>query len=230
MKLLDKAESAIYKAGRGLAVNTRKAKLKNHDFTIISNTCVGGVMTHFVGEQFRSPTVNLIIWEEQFLAFCKHLKEYANCPVERLTEDEEKKFEAMSYPKGVLRGGELPDIYLLFVHYKSFEEAKQKWEERYKRINYDNLYIVMDRGIEARDEILDEFNALPYEHKVIFTHKTDPERWPCNFKFDGYTPEKFKSGLLYNNIRKGLETYAVMDEFDFVTWLNDGTIQRTPEF
>lgn len=187
-------------------------------------------MTHFVGEQFRSPTVNLIIWEEQFLAFCKHLKEYANCPVERLTEDEEKKFEAMSYPKGVLRGGELPDIYLLFVHYKSFEEAKQKWEERYKRINYDNLYIVMDRGIEARDEILDEFNALPYEHKVIFTHKTDPERWPCNFKFDGYTPEKFKSGLLYNNIRKGLETYAVMDEFDFVTWLNDGTIQRNPEF
>lgn len=230
MKIIDKAESAIGKVGRALAINKRKARLKNHDFTIISNTCVGGVMTHFVGEQFRSPTVNLIIWEEQFLAFCKHLKEYADCPVERLTEEEEKKFAAMSYPKGVLRGGELPDVFLLFVHYKSFEEAKQKWEERYKRINYDNLYIVMDRGIEAHDEILDEFNALPYEHKVIFTHKLDPERWPCNFKFDGYTEEKFVSGLLYNNIRRGLETYAVMDEFDFVTWLNDGTIQRNPDF
>lgn len=230
MKILDKAEKALNKAGRALAINTRKAKLKNHDFTIISNTCVGGVMTHFVGEQFRSPTVNLIIWEEQFLAFCKHLKEYANCPVEKLTEEEEKKYEAMNYPKGVLRGGELPDIFLLFVHYKSFEEAKQKWEERYKRINYDKLYIVMDRGIEARDEILDEFNALPYEHKVIFTHKLDAKRWPCNFKFDGYTEEKFKSGLLYNNIRRGLETYAVMDEFDFVTWLNEGTIQRNPDF
>lgn len=230
MKIIDKAESALNKAGRGLAINKRKAKLRNHDFTIISNTCVGGVMTHFVGEQFRSPTVNLIIWEEQFLALCNHLKEYANCPVEKLTEEEEKKFEAMKYPVGVLRGGELPDIFLLFVHYKSFEEGKAKWEERYKRINYDDIFVVMDRGIEARDEILDVFNALPYEHKVIFTHKTDPERWPCNFQFDGYTPEKYKNGLLYNNIRKGLETYAVMDEFDFVTWLNDGTIRRNPDF
>lgn len=100
-------------------------------------------MTHFVGEQFHSLTVDLIIWKEQSLAFCKHLKEYADCPVERLTE-EEKRFAAMSYPKGVLRGGELPDIFLLFVHCKSFEEAKQKWKERCKCVYYDNLYTVID--------------------------------------------------------------------------------------
>lgn len=230
MRIVDKAKIAIEKAGRGLAINKRKAKLKNHDFTIISNTCVGGVMTHFVGEQFRSPTVNLIIWEEQFLTFCTHLKEYAACPVERLTEAEEKELETLPYPKGVLRGGEFPDILLLFVHYKSFEEAKQKWEERYRRINYDNLYIVMDRGIEASDEIIDAFHALPYEHKVIFTHKEDLKRWPCSFKFTDYTPERFKSGLLYQNIRKGFRTYAVVDEFDFVTWLNEGTIQKNPDY
>lgn len=64
MKMLNMAERALNKAGRALAVNTRRSKLKNHDFTIISNTCVGGVITHYVGEQFRSPTVNLIIYEE----------------------------------------------------------------------------------------------------------------------------------------------------------------------
>ena len=230
MKIVDKANSAINKAGRGLAINKRKAKLENHDFTIISNTCVGGVMTHFVGEQFRSPTVNLIIYEEQFLTFCRHLKEYSTCDVEEPSEEEAEQFKSFKYPVGILRGGELPDIYLFFVHYKTFDEAKKKWDERFKRVNYDDIFIVMDRGIEARDEILDTFNALPYEHKVIFTHKLDPERWPCNFKFDGYTEEKFKSGLFYNNIRKGIETYAVMDEFDFVTWLNDGTIQKNPDF
>lgn len=225
------AERALNKAGRALAVNTRRSKLKNHDFTIISNTCVGGVITHYVGEQFRSPTVNLIIYEEQFITFCKHLKEYSVCKVDKPTEEEAKQFASLKYPVGVLRGCDgLPDINLLFVHYKTFEEAKQKWEERFKRVNYDDLYIIMDRGVEASDEIVDEFHRLPYEHKVIFTHKADTERWPCSFKFDCYTPEKFRSGMLYDNIRRGLETYAVMDEFDFVTWLNEGTIQRNPDF
>lgn len=225
------AEKALNKAGRVFAANKRKAKLNNHGFTIISNTCVGGVMTHFVGEQFRSPTVNLIIYEEQFLTFCKHLKEYSECPVEKPTEEEAKQFESLNYPVGILRGKNgLPDINILLVHYGSFEDGKAKWEERFKRVNYESLYIIMDRGMEASDEIIDAFHELPYEHKVIFTHKADTKRWPCSFKFDCYTPEKYRSGMLYDNIRRGIETYAVMDEFDFVAWLNEGKIQRNPEF
>ena len=41
----------------------------------------------------------------------------------------------------------LDDIEIHFNHYISFEEAKNKWDERKRRINYDNIYIVMyDRG------------------------------------------------------------------------------------
>ena len=216
----------IAKAGRWLAIQKRKAKLKNHSFTIISNTCVGGVMTHNVGEQFRSPTVNLIIYEDQFLLFCRHLKEYSICPMESPTAEEQKQFEQYSYPVGILRGATagLPDINLYLVHYKSVEEARAKWEARYQRINYDDIFIAMDRGIEAKEEILDAFHELPYEHKVIFSQFDDPQRWPCNFHPSFYTAEHFVSGAMYKNIQKGLFRYHWMDEFDYVRWLNEGTI------
>ncbi len=212
--------------GRFLATRHRKALLKNHSFSIISNTCIGGVITHNVGEQFRSPTVNLIIFEDQFLIFCRHLREYSNCPVEKPTLDESEQFQHLNYPVGILRGGtvNLPDINLYFVHYKSFEEAREKWVERYKRVNYDDLFIIMDRGLDAKDEILDEFYQLPYEHKVFFTNKTDHVRWPDNFRFSFYSPEKYFSGCLYKNEWKRMEVHHWLDEFDYIRWLNEGII------
>ena len=41
-------------------LDARRRKLQNHDFSILCNRCIGGVVSHAVGEQFRSPTVNLI--------------------------------------------------------------------------------------------------------------------------------------------------------------------------
>lgn len=38
-----------------------KSRLQNHDFEIISSNCIGGILYHDVGEQFRTPTINLII-------------------------------------------------------------------------------------------------------------------------------------------------------------------------
>lgn len=219
----------IARAGRWLAIQKRKAKLKNHSFSIISNTCVGGVMTHNVGEQFRSPTVNLIIYEDQFLMFCRHLKEYAACPMDAPTKEEQKQFEQYSYPVGILRGAPvgLPDINLYLVHYKTVEEARAKWEARYRRINFDDIFIVMDRGIEAKEEILDAFHELPFAHKVIFSQFDDPQRYPCNFHPSFYTAERFMSGAMYNNTQRGIFRYHWMDEFDYVRWLNDGVIEKT---
>ncbi len=143
---------------------------------------------------------------------------------------ERERFKSLPYPVGILRGGALPDIDIYFVHYSSFAEAKEKWMSRFQRVNYDNLYILMDRGMDARDEILDGFHSLPYAHKVFFTHKEDPARWPSVFRFSFYTRERFQEGYLYQRIRHGLLEYRALDEFDYVQWLNDGTIQKNPHF
>ena len=214
---------------RELAVIKRRKRLKARDFSIISNTCIGGVISNSLGERHRSPTVNLVIYEEQFLLFCRHLKEYSHCIIDKPSESEAKQFDKLNYPVGILRGGELPDITLYFVHYHTLEEAANKWYSRFSRINHDNIYI-MDRGMDANDEILDEFHRLPYEHKVFFTHKDDPVRWPNTFRFSYYTEKDYKSAYMYTKVHKGLLEYRVLDEFDYVQWLNTGTIQKNPRF
>lgn len=215
---------------RILTIIRRRKNLTAKDFSIISNTCIGGVISNSLGEQHRSPTVNLVIYEEQFLLFCRHLWEYSKCELEEPNEIERRQFERLDYPVGILRGGALPDINIYFVHYSSFAQAKTKWVQRFARVNYDNVYIVMDRGMDARDEILDEFHALPYEHKVFFTHKEDPVRWPATFRFSYYTTDSYKNAYMYTKVKRGLLEYRILDEFDYVRWLNDGTICKNPLF
>ena len=75
-----------------------------------------------------------------------------------------------TFPVGTL--GEAEDkITVYFMHYDSFQQAKQKWEERCKRIHWDNLYFITnDRG-STPEEIIRKFDSLPYEHKAIITFR-----------------------------------------------------------
>ena len=43
-----------------------RLRLKNHGFSLFANDCIGGVMTHNVGEPFNSPTVNLFFERGNF--------------------------------------------------------------------------------------------------------------------------------------------------------------------
>ena len=219
----------INRIRRTLAILLRRLHLKNRTFSIISNTCIGGVITNAVGEQFRSPTVNLVIYEEEFLTFCENLRSYAACPLEAA---DEALSEKMGYPVGILRGGEagLPDITVYFVHYKDFAEARTAWVKRFARVNYEDLFFLMDRGMDARPEILDRFHALPYPHKVFFTHREDPVRWPDTFRLSYYTEDDFRIAFMYTFVSRGLLQYRVLDEFDYVHWLNTGLIRRNPIF
>ena len=94
-----------------------KKKNHNHNFTIISSNCNGGVIYSDLGEQFRSPTINLYIKPSDFLNFVSDLRNYLS---EEIMEVETE----YNYPVGKLK-----DIYIYFMHYRSFQEAKMKWDE-----------------------------------------------------------------------------------------------------
>ena len=86
---------------------------------------------------------------------------------------------------------------------------------------------MMDGKISTSEQVMDEFEKLPYERKVIFTHRYDPVRWPSNYHYSFYTPQQHGNGVLYRLIKKGIFRYQWMDEFDVVQWLNDGTIRKS---
>lgn len=218
---------------RALAILKRRLQLRNRTFSIISNTCIGGVISNAVGQEQRSPTVNLVLYEEDFLTFCDNLKAYSECPLEPPSTPEDLAAEQQAgYPLGILRGGGkgLPDLTVRFVHYHSFDQARDAWIRRFRRVNFDDIFLIMDRGMDAREEILDRFHALPYPHKVFFTHREDPDRWPDTFRLSYYTEADFRPAHMYTFVRRGLLQYRVLDEFDYVHWLNTGVIRRNPLF
>ena len=183
----------------------QKQELQNHSFSIISSTCNGGVITSELGEQMRSPTINLWMNAEDYLKLASNLQHYMGLEV----VEKQNRFDP--YPVGTLG-----DITLYFMHYHSFEEAKEKWNARKQRINWDNLFVMMAEKDGCTPEMVREFDALPFEHKVIFTINEYPD---C------------KSAIKVTD-RAGADDVGIMTDFvglcgrrydscfDYVGWLN----------
>ena len=67
----------IGKITRELFINKYvRKKLTNHDFTIFSNDCWGGVVCHALGQRFLSPTVNCYIRPIDFVKFMENIQWY----------------------------------------------------------------------------------------------------------------------------------------------------------
>jgi uncharacterized protein (DUF1919 family) len=60
-------------------------------------------------------------------------------------------------------------IEIHFLHYKTEQEAKDKWERRIRRMDWENLFVKYDCGKDyANKESVEKFLNLPYPNKLIF--------------------------------------------------------------
>ena len=198
----------------------RRLRLRNKDFTIISNDCSAAFIYTDLRMKKLTPTINMVIANYDFVCFCRHLREYLSMPVDEATEEEMKRFPGCKVPVGILHGKDaLPDIGLIFTHYRSIDEAREKWYERRERVNYDNLFFILDCGMEKDEKLLDAFESLPCKNKVAFTQLDDTGRWKDTFR-----PGCFDAGYgLWNRFPGIISEYIELrwiDEFDYVSWLN----------
>lgn len=58
-----------------------------------------------------------------------------------------------------------------FLHSHSTEEAKEKWERRVKRINWNRLLIKFNDQNGCMEKEVNQFMNLNYKNKVFFTCK-----------------------------------------------------------
>lgn len=147
----------IRKNNNDKIIKKNKPLLHNKDVSIISQNCVGGVFYHDMGLQFLSPTVNLYLTSNEFLKYVINIKKY-NDIVPVVTMDDEKKYPV----------GKLGDLTLNFMHYHTCDEALQKWEDRKKRINYDNLFVMVIDDKYFTEDSYKEFEKISYD-KILFT-------------------------------------------------------------
>lgn len=110
--------------------------------TLITNNCWAGIIYNNYQKEFCSPTINLQILPEEFPKFCGNLKHYLEQEVIECKEPSEIHKNRLlrmfgyipDYPMGLI-----DDIILVFQHYETFEDAKEKWETRKKRVDYDSI-------------------------------------------------------------------------------------------
>ncbi len=191
------------------------SKNTNQNPTIISNNCIAGVIYHNLGLKFYSPTINLFFKPAEYIEFIKNLKYYSTCDVVEV-EDNDHPFPV---GKIVAKDNNHMDIYLYFQHYKDFSTARDKWLERYARINYDNIYYIMEFYHTTYDNsLMKEFDQFDQGKKhILITHKKfeniknsaivtcyDENEKPLGklLQFDGLTGKRF------------------LEEFDYVSFIN----------
>lgn len=206
---LDKVEYRVWNVFYNLHNNRRRKGNHNEDFTLFCSMCYGGFIYHELGLKFRTPTINLFIRQKDFLKMISDPYKYMSIELE---------FEPFgsryNYPVAMLG-----DVEIHFNHYKSNEEANDKWVERRKRINWENMYVIMieREGISYEDIV--QFDQLSYyKNKVIFTCQDYPEiKSACFLK----CYKKSRGGVQSILRHVPMSGLRVADKyFDYVKFLN----------
>lgn len=190
---------------RKLYNKRRIRRLKNKSPTIISSNCNGGVILHDLGLKFNTPTINLYFVPGEYLKFVTDLDRYLAADLTEVNTDK-------SFPVG-----QLDDIRVYFMHYKSFDEAKLKWNERRQRVDKNNIFFMFTDRDGCTEEDLRAFDSLPYKNKVVFTHvpRTDIK---SSFYIKGFENEK-EVGIL-SDYKPGFFIRRYLDDLDSVSFLD----------
>ncbi|MCM1211804.1 MAG: DUF1919 domain-containing protein [Blautia sp.] len=125
----------------------------------------GGYVYHHLGLEFSSPLINTSWDKDEYARFIQAPLFYLQTELIMVRDGDLR--------KGISPIGKLGEpgnyVQIQFVHNVDFNEAKQQWNRRKKRINWDNLFVKM--GFSISDEnvkaCLDAFNQCKYK-KILF--------------------------------------------------------------
>jgi len=134
-------------------------RIKKSNITILSNNGWGGIVYKRLGLKYNSPFINCFQEEKDFIKYLNSLETYVKKAVTLYSWEKEPVFKR-EFPVLLLE-----DIKIYCNHDIFYEEAESKWNNRSKRININNMLIVMHT--HNRD-ILEEFDKLPFENKICF--------------------------------------------------------------
>lgn len=202
-----------------LAIQRRakmRAALTNTTPTFLCPNCIGGLLFHDLGLQFRSPTVNLMMYQKDFARFVLDLDHYLA-----------QELQFFKHPEYTFPCAHLDDLTIHFTHYHSKQEAAQSWCERAKRIDRDNLFIFLEeRDGLTREEML-QLGNVHARGLVIFTANACPDI-PYALQIPKYASDGEVGNILakfYWDDSREYEKY-----FDFVRWFNeaDGNFNISP--
>ena len=192
-----------------------RLRLKNKDFTILCNNCIGGLIYHKHHLPFLSPTINMQMSPYDFIKFCANLSRYLDIELEEVTDCDDKWFRSIGGGAINFPVAHLDDILIYFQHYHSFAEAKEAWNRRKARINFDNIFIVLLDNWPSNN-IINRFNKLPYKHKIYLYYHGNYTQKNC-FKLQHLEDTDL---AWYQDMPRWFLKKKFYEQFDFEKWLN----------
>lgn len=151
-------------------VKFRKRKINNDDFTIFSNNCWAGYVYRFFGIKYLTPTIGGYFFTDDYIKFICKAKYYTKCPLTFINWKESKwREELQKRNETNVIIGRLDDIEYVFLHYNSELEARNKWERRCQRINWNNIILKISLQNKCYEKSLKVFESFN-EKKVCFVN------------------------------------------------------------
>ena len=189
----------------------RRAKMRNEltnkTPTFLCPNCIGGLLFHDLGLQFRSPTVNLMMYQTDFLKFVLHMDDYLG-----------QELQFFEHPEYKFPCAHLGDITIHFTHYQSKEEAAHAWYDRSKRIDINNMFVFLEERDGLTKEDIVQLGAIHARGLVVFTAHAYPD-----IPYALQIPKYENDGEVGNILRKSYwDDHREYEEyFDFVRWFNE---------
>lgn len=139
-------------------------------------TVGGGVIYESYDKIKNTPTIGLYFMAEEYIKFVSNLKYYIQeCEISFIDpkEAKHKSFYSMDKNYGSYPIAKLGDVEIAMLHYHSQEEAKEKWNRRCLRVNWDKLIVKMNDQNGCKREYAEQFLKSSFENKVFFTVRDD---------------------------------------------------------
>lgn len=170
-RFFDKVANKIdWKFIHPLNAKRRRDKLKSTSFTVISNNCWAGRLYEYFNLPKQTPTVGLYFFADEYVKFCKNLKEYLSKELVLIELTESKHYEdicAVGDDKEAIVG-QLGDIEVVFLHYKDRQVILDKWKRRIQRIDWNHIILKFSYQNNCTDELIREFMSIKEYPKICF--------------------------------------------------------------
>lgn len=192
-------------------------KIKNKDFTIISQNCAGGIIYHKLGMRMDSPTINTVLEGENFVKFVENFEYYITL------EPVKAKDSYVDVANNVVcHYFSLGDITIKCFHEKTYEIAIEKWKRRIERVHQDNIFVIANTwDLQGKKELVDRICNCKYPSVVLSYGESYNQDNCIRFIGDEYYLDNngvLKPDIFHVGSKSCLSPFE--KRFDFVSFLN----------
>lgn len=164
-----------------------KKSIKNKNFSVISNNCWAGKVYQYLDMPYLSPTAGLYFFAPDYIKFVSDLRRYLATELRFIEPEESKYYEEIKKRNQTDKPiGILDDVEIVFLHYKTKEEAAEKWNRRKERVNFDNIILKFSRMDLCTEKEIEKFDSIPLKNKFVLNN-----RLPLKYKSEIYWKEEY---------------------------------------